>query len=463
MEGNYKKWINRINSKQDVLTEDNVGQFMDVKLSTKSTPTSGDTVLAMDSVTGKAVRIPTDQLGSNGGNIDLLTKLDKGGYEGTAQNLKNDIDNIQIGTVNLWRNSKLFLLSPNDTGLGTSVLYTDEADHYYRATPDAGKAISLFGFNTILENNTDYIHGLWVRNNGNTTVNLETYSLVGFPNGDVSRMLQPNVWTFIKSELIKGMGQASYFILICDTANVTIDYKKAILVKGNKLGNDWTPAPEDKQDRLQNITGNIGVGKTDASATEKLDVNGNVKATGFKTPTGTANKALTANGGVFDLNLKADKGLNIKITAPSNWVTGTVAETEVLRIEIPANSLSDNSFLNMPILYLSKIGTNGNMHIKGKLSTSPTMPSGTTDIIFGYTNIGATHLSFGMDRMFIVSNGLIKGFPFTVSAYSSSNVNTSSFSSKPFDRTVTNYLYISIQLANTADQARLEGIQLTNS
>ena len=24
MEGNYKKWINKINSKQDVLTEDNV-------------------------------------------------------------------------------------------------------------------------------------------------------------------------------------------------------------------------------------------------------------------------------------------------------------------------------------------------------------------------------------------------------------------------------------------------------
>ena len=57
MEGNYKKWINRINSKQDVLTEDNVGAFMDLELTTKSTPTSGDTVLARDSVTGKAVTI----------------------------------------------------------------------------------------------------------------------------------------------------------------------------------------------------------------------------------------------------------------------------------------------------------------------------------------------------------------------------------------------------------------------
>ena len=67
MEGNYKKWINRFNSKQDTLTDDNLGQFMDSELATKSAPTSGDTVLGRDSVTGKAVEIPTDQLG---GNVD---------------------------------------------------------------------------------------------------------------------------------------------------------------------------------------------------------------------------------------------------------------------------------------------------------------------------------------------------------------------------------------------------------
>ena len=117
----------------------------------------------------------------------------------------------------------------------------------------------------------------------------------------------------------------------------------------------------------------------------------------------------------------------------------------------------------MPILFFSKIGTNGAMNIRGKLSTSPTMPTGTTDVIFGYTNLSATNLSLGMDRMYIISGGLIKGFPFLLSPVSSSAGGTVSFASKPFDRTVTNYLYVSIQLGNTADQARLEGIQLTNS
>ncbi len=71
MEGNYKKWLNRINSKQDVLTEDNVGSFMDLELPTKSTPTAGDTVLARDSVTGKAVEIPIESLGGGGSGLAL--------------------------------------------------------------------------------------------------------------------------------------------------------------------------------------------------------------------------------------------------------------------------------------------------------------------------------------------------------------------------------------------------------
>ena len=44
----------------------------------------------------------------------------------------------------------------------------------------------------------------------------------------------------------------------------------------------WLNRINAKQDRLQDVTDNIGVGKTDASATEKLDVNGNVKANSYK-------------------------------------------------------------------------------------------------------------------------------------------------------------------------------------
>lgn len=53
-------------------------------------------------------------------------------------------------------------------------------------------------------------------------------------------------------------------------------------------------------------TTNYYVGLNKTNPTEYLDVNGNVKATGFKTPSGTSNQALTADGNVFDLTTKAD-------------------------------------------------------------------------------------------------------------------------------------------------------------
>ena len=161
------------------------------------------------------------------------------------------------------------------------------------------------------------------------------------------------------------------------------------------------------------------------------------------------------------LNLKADKGLNIKITTPSNWVTGTLSEAEVLKVEIPPNSLSENDILTISTIMIDKLGTTGNLNIFGKLSTSPTMPSGATDQIFRYTVTSANQ--FGeIYKDFIINGGEIKGFPFTVSNASSiGTVNPSLFSSKPIDVTVTNYLYISLQ-GNASDQFRLLGLKISN-
>ena len=76
------------------------------------------------------------------------------------------------------------------------------------------------------------------------------------------------------------MANRTHFSIANETGVGTSIFKRFKLEKGNKA-TDWTPAPEDKQNRLQDVTTNIGVGKPDASATEKLDVNGNVKATAF--------------------------------------------------------------------------------------------------------------------------------------------------------------------------------------
>ena len=264
----------RFDEKQDVLTEDNVGQFMDLELSTKSTPTSGDTVLGRDSVTGKAVEIPTDQLG---GNVDLTTKLDKGTYTGTAQDLKNSIDNLQIGGRNLALNSKGFLDQNDDWVRNFNLSENLIVGQQYTVTV---LVRAIQGINDYFEINdvNGYNSFPIVKKSDNV------FSLTFVANHTSNELVLKRLH----------YGTSRWY-----------QFESFKIEKGNKA-TDWTPAPEDKQDRLQDITGSIGIGKPDASATEKLDVNGNVKATGFKTPTGTANQALTANGGVFDLTTKAD-------------------------------------------------------------------------------------------------------------------------------------------------------------
>lgn len=188
---------------------------------------------------------------------------------------------------------------------------------------------------------------------------------------------------------------------------------------------------------IQGVKGDTGPKGSDASVTKE-----NISAALGFTPT---------------------KPFNVKITTPSAWVTGTTSEVEVLRIEIPANSLSDSDVLRMPFLMINKVGTAGTIFIRGKLSTSQTMPSGTTDQIFQSPFVAAANQFVGLDRSFIIADGKIKGFPSTIPSYTSSAISSNTIFQKPFDRTVTNYLYVSIIIGNSADQARLEGLQLTNS
>ena len=297
-----------LNNKQDVLTEDNVGSFMDLELSTKSAPTSGDTVLARDILTNKAVEIPIESLGGGGSGL-ALGETSSTAYRGDRGKIAYD-------------HSQATGSNPHGTELG-------------QLSDVSGTANSIVDTDEILKKESG---GLW-------------------------RKLS---WSNIKVTL----------------------------------------------------------------------------------------KAY------FD-NLYAPKAFNVKVTTPSSYVTGTLAETEVLRIEIPANSLSSSDILTLSTIMIDKLGTAGNVTILGKLSTSPTIPSGATDQIFKYIVSSANQ--FGeIYKDFIINGGEIKGYPFTTSNLTSTGaLSTSKFSSKPIDVTVTNYLYISLQ-GGATDQFRLLGLKISN-
>ena len=214
---------------------------------------------------------------------------------------KSDIDNIQIGGRNLLLNSK-GEFKPQYETIDNNKLYTNS---------------TIF-----LENGKKYI--ISAKTNGFFS---NQHSTAVESDACVLWFIKPNYSVAqIVSDANTSTGTIFTWTQPTDTyvlrVNVyhpnstnTIKCWEVKVEKGNKA-TDWTPAPEDKQDRLQDITGNIGVGKSDASATEKLDVNGYVKATGFKTSSGTSSQFLMADGSTNSNTYIKTSGGN---TVLSDW------------------------------------------------------------------------------------------------------------------------------------------------
>jgi len=163
------------------------------------------------------------------------------------------------------------------------------------------------------------------------------------------------------------------------------------------------------------------------------------------------------------LATKQDKFFSHKLTTPTAYVTGTVSETEVYRLTIPANTLSASDAIKIPLMLVKKLGTNGTVIVRGKMSTSPTMPTGTTDLIFQTPVAIAGSQTLGIIKTFFIDNGNIKGTQFNGTSYTDNGAGAGAISEKPFDIMVTNYLYLSVINGSASDQTRLDAFQLTNS
>ena len=162
------------------------------------------------------------------------------------------------------------------------------------------------------------------------------------------------------------------------------------------------------------------------------------------------NKTITEVTGVY----------NVKITTPTTPVSGTLSETQLLRLEIPPNSFAANDVLNIPSVMVSKVGTAASYQLRVKLSTSSTMPIGSTDSIV-ILSIGNTNIYTKLSRGYFISGGFLRGLGISNSLTDTIN-SIVALSAKSLDTTVTNYLYVSYQAASTADSYSLTGLQINN-
>jgi hypothetical protein len=149
-----------------------------------------------------------------------------------------------------------------------------------------------------------------------------------------------------------------------------------------------------------------------------------------------------------------------KQTTPSAPVTGTLTETQVYALTIPANSFAAGDKFVLDNLIVSKTGTAGTATIRVKLSTSSTMPGGTTDRIIDLTFANNILSSF-FHRYFNVFSNNLHGLGLGSATNQNANF-TVALATFPFNPTVTNYLYFSVQLANTADSVTVHGYTLKN-
>ena len=146
---------------------------------------------------------------------------------------------------------------------------------------------------------------------------------------------------------------------------------------------------------------------------------------------------------------------------PSSAVTGTTSETQVAVVTIPANSIRsiDNLRIYTPVV---KSGTAGLCTVTYKLSTSATMPSGTTDRIALVA--GATgNLWIGMNRNASYNGGNLIIANSGTSLISDLTVAAQAPTVTARNNAVTLYLYISITLGNATDSAYLSGGYITNN
>ena len=240
----------------------------------------------------------------------INVKLDRGGYTGNASDLKSLID-TKVGLID------------GKIPASQLPLYVDDVLEYanlasFPTTGETGKIYIAIDTNLIYRwGGSSYvvISSSLALGETSSTAYRGDYGKAAY---DHSRITTGNPHNTTKTDI--GLGNVPN-INATNPANITQTSSYRFVTDSEKA--IWNG----KQDVLQSVTGNVGVGKTNASATEKLDVNGNVKATQIKdqygtlksqrciTITGNTTLSETHNGAVLNVtntcNITIPTGLDI--------------------------------------------------------------------------------------------------------------------------------------------------------
>jgi len=173
------------------------------------------------------------------------------------------------------------------------------------------------------------------------------------------------------------------------------------------------------------------------------------------------NTSNTNTGDETQASILSKLGVFYSAFTPSSAVTGTTSETQVAVVTIPANTIRsiDNLRIYTPVV---KSGTVGLCTVTYKLSTSATMPSGTTDrIAFVAATTGSVWIGMSRNASYNGGNLIIANSGTSLISDLTTAAQAPSVLAR--NNAVTLYLYISITLGNATDSAYLSGGYITNN
>ncbi len=163
------------------------------------------------------------------------------------------------------------------------------------------------------------------------------------------------------------------------------------------------------------------------------------------------NETINGDGNIGFLNRSFTQSIGSNATG----------ETQLLQLTIPANTFAATDKIAFFAVF-SKTGVATNTTHRIKISTSASMPTGTTGQIAQWASVN--NIAFTkINRELVISGGVIKGYPFNPSAVSDAGVSTTAMSSVAFDVTQTQYVYVSATPSSTTtDVTRLEAFEIKN-
>ena len=175
-------------------------------------------------------------------------------FEGLKSVNELETDNLEVISsdrkANYFKGSKLFEMGANHPGTGTSVLMTDEEEHYYRATPDVDKTVSLyyrFSKSKDFIPGREYTFSIMLRPERDIEMAIHENRPENYPNTIARHLIKAGEWTTIKTKA-SNIFNIDALVIFPETVSrgCYLDYKMAKMEMGDTV-TEWIPSIEDAE------------------------------------------------------------------------------------------------------------------------------------------------------------------------------------------------------------------------